>query len=251
MLTRRGLRLQPTVPDLLFPPDFTGEAADRLSEKLGHYGFRLFLRGAIQKTHGFTPEDATRYLSPAQSRAFADWLVSEGLAVKLSRRRYRFVRPARNFGGTLEWYVGRELERRLGFDVGVGLKCRARGVGGDLDVAAAAEGKLLYLELKSSPPKHLSVGEVAAFFERVRAVHPDAALFVMDTALRLSDKVLPMLVAELARRRGGAPVVPRRVHHEVWALTPHLYALNARPDLLANIGRAIAEALAALSPPPP
>ncbi|MFQ5973345.1 MAG: hypothetical protein ACE5Q3_13530, partial [Alphaproteobacteria bacterium] len=109
----------------------------------------------------------------------------------------------------------------------------------------------VYLEVKSSPPKHLSVGEVTAFFDRVRALRPDVALFVMDTALRLSDKVPPMLVTELARRQGGSADAPRRVARELWALTPYIYAVNAKPDLVADIGRAIAEGLLALSPAPP
>ena len=52
---------------------------------------------------------------------------------------------------------------------------------------------------RRSPPKHLSDGEVAAFFDRLRLLRPDVALFVVDTALRLGDKVVPMLGAELAR----------------------------------------------------
>lgn len=36
-----------------------------------------------------------------------------------------------------------------------------------------------YLELKSSPPRHLS--EPEAFFDRLQALRPDRALFVMDT----------------------------------------------------------------------
>ena len=79
----------------------------------------------------------------------------------------------------------------LGFDVAAGVKFPAPEVGGDLDVVAAAEGRLLYLEMKSSPPKHLAQDEVAAFFRRVRALRPHVAIFVMDTALRLSDKVSP------------------------------------------------------------
>src|SRR5713101_138495 len=59
-----------------------------------------------------------------------------------------------------------------------------------------------YLELKSSP-KHLTQGEVAAFFARVRRLRPDVAVFAMDTALRLSDRVLPLLVAELGSAAGG------------------------------------------------
>jgi hypothetical protein len=250
MLLRRGFRPSLARPDLPFPPDLDGDRAERLCARLGHYGFRLFLRGAIQRAEGFAPVEATRYLTPIQSKAHAEALVDLGLAERLARGRYRLVRPARSFGGTLEWYVARELRRRFGFDVASGLKFRARGVGGDLDIVAAAEGRLVYLELKSSPPKHLSGAEVAAFFGRLEALRPHIALFVMDTALRLSDKVLPMLLAEGAARRGGSAAEPRRVERELWALTPHLYAVNSKPDLLVNVGHAVAEGLRALSPSP-
>jgi len=245
MLVRRGF--QPTVAplDLPFPADLDGEAAERLAERLGHYSFRLFLRGAILRRGSFTPQEATRYLEAEQAAATAEELVALGLA---ERGRYRLCYRAHNFGGTLEWYVARELRGRLGFDVAVGVKFHAPEVGGDLDVVAAAEGRLLYLELKSSPPKHLAPDEVGAFFRRVRALRPHLAVFVMDTALRLSDKVLPLLQAELSTQ---PPPAARHVVREVWALTPHLYVVNARQDLMGNIALAIAEGLRALAPPPP
>jgi hypothetical protein len=58
-----------------------------------------------------------------------------------------------------------------------------------------------------------------------------------------------MLVAEVEHRRGEAMAAPRRLERELWALTPHLYAVNGRPDLMTNIGRAIAEGWRALAPP--
>ena len=147
MLARRGFKPTPAPLDLPFPTDLDGERVARLVDRLRHYGFRLFLRGAIQRPDGFSPAQATRYLTPAQSKAHAESLVDLGLGERLPRGRYRLVRPARSFGGTLEWYVARELRERLGFDTAAGLKFHARGVGGDLDVVAAAEGKLAYLEL--------------------------------------------------------------------------------------------------------
>jgi hypothetical protein len=249
MLMRRGLRPSKSHLDIPFPEDLEGETADRLAELLGHYAFRLFLRGAILHPQGFTPKEATQYLKRPQSRAYADLLVKHGLAQRTSRSLYRLLWTAKSFGGTLEWYVARELGRRFGFDVAAGVRFHARGVGGDFDVVAAAEGKLAYLELKSSPPKNLEAREVTAFFDRVSILRPDVTLFVVDTALRLSDKVLPMLVTELEHRRGGTTIVPRRVERELWALTPHLYAVNGKLDLIANIGRALAEGLLALSPP--
>lgn len=250
MLARRGFRTKPAVPDLPFPPDLEPAAADRLAEKLGHYAFRLFLRGAIQAPASFAPAEATRYLEPAQAKEASEALVRLGLAARLPAGRYRLIQTARSFGGTLEWYVARELRRQFGFDVATGLEFRAAGIGGDLDVVGAAEGKLIYVELKSSPPKNLSTAETTAFLDRLLALRPEVALFVMDTALRLSDKVLPMLVADLESRPGKAPVEPARLARGVWALSPHIYLVNAHRDLMRNIARAIAEGLRELSPLP-
>jgi len=249
VLARRGFRPSKARLDVPFPENLEEATAERLAELLGHYAFRLFLRGAIQKAEGFAAEEATQYLEPARAKAYAESLVELSLAERLPRGCYQLIWRAKSFGGTLEWYVARELERRFGFEVASGVRLHARGVGGDLDVVATAEGKLAYLELKSSPPKNLSDREVAAFFDRVYLLRPDLTLFVVDTALRLSDKVLPMLVAELERRRGETMLAARRLERELWALAPRLYAVNGRPDLMANIGRAIAEGWRALSPP--
>ncbi len=246
MLVRRGLRPRPAAADVPFPEKMTEDLSAALSEWLGHYAFRLFLRGAIQKSGGFLPRETTRYLKHEQSGNYAQALVNLGLAEKTSKGRYRLRRAASSFGGTLEWYVGRELEQRYGFSVATGIKLHTRGIGGDLDVVAAAEGKLVYLELKSSPPRNISVGEIAAFCDRLNLLRPDLALFVVDTALRLSDKILPMITDELDRR--GRHIRPKRIAAQLWALTPHLYVVNSSRDLMANIGKAIAAGLRALSP---
>jgi len=87
-----------------------------------------------------------------------------------------------------------------------------------LDVVAAAEGKLVYIELKSSPPKNLAASEISAFCDRLSLLCPDASLFVVDTALRLSDKVLPMLVTEFHQRR-FVESGPKRIASQLWELT--------------------------------
>jgi len=244
MLARRGFRPELSRPDLPFPRQLDADTAERLTERLGHYSFRLFLRGAIQRRGDFAPGEATRYLTASQEKALADALLALGVLVRTPRDRYRFVHRATSFGPTLEWYVARELRRRLGCDVATGVKFRAPGLGGDLDVIAALEGKLIYLELKSSPPKHLTPGEVAAFFARVRRLRPDVAVFAMDTSLRLSDRVLPLLAAGLDPK---CPA-PRRIERDLWTLTPHLYAVSAKADLVTNICRVVGEGLIALGP---
>jgi hypothetical protein len=171
-----------------------------------------------------------------------------GLAERLPQNCCRLIWPASNFGGTLEWYAAHELRRRFGFDVATGVKCHFRSLGGDFDVLAAAEGKLVYVELKSSTPKNLSATEIVAFFDHFYLLRSDVTLNVVDIALRLWDKVLPMLQDELCRPRVASAVVPKRIAQLLWALTPHLYAVNGRRDLMANIARSIAEGLRALSP---
>ncbi|ACG72862.1 conserved hypothetical protein [Anaeromyxobacter sp. K] len=250
MLVRRGLDPRLSRPDLPFDPALPAPALDAIAARLGHYAFRLFLRGAILAPAGFLPSEATRYVDAARARAMAEDCVALGLAERRPRGRYRLLRRARSFGGTLEWWVARELSSRLGLQVATGVRSGAPGVGGDLDVVAAAEGRLVYLELKSGPPKHLMAAEADAFVRRLRALRPDVALFAIDTALRLGDKVLPLLGRALVGPGGAAPE-PRRVVRDTWALGPHLYVASAKEDLIENLSRALAEGLRALAPAPP
>ena len=105
-----------------------------------HDAFRLFVRGVIQHGDGFTPAETTSYLNAAQAQTFTQTLVALGVVAADGGDRYHLVRRAASFGGTLEWYVARELHRWLGFDVATGVKFHARGVGGDFDLVLAGEG---------------------------------------------------------------------------------------------------------------
>jgi hypothetical protein len=248
MLRRRGYRPRPWPPDLPFPPGLSEESVEAFARRLDHYAFRLFLRGALGQRGGFQPSRATRYVDGDTARGMAETLVALGLAEPAGRGRFRLLHPARSFGGTLEWYLARELRHRLGFDTAAGLRFSAPGVGGDLDVVAAAEGRLVLLEVKSSPPRQLEEAEVGAFFDRLDALRPDLALFVVDTALRLGDKVVPLLSSELARG-GGTSSRPRRLRREIWAIAPRLLAVGAKGGLLTSVEQAVAFGLRARTRP--
>lgn len=56
-----------------------------------------------------------------------------------------------------------------------------------------------------------------------------------------------MLTDELARRSETVPA-PCRIESELWTRGRHLYVVNSRPDLMTNIGCAIAEGLQAQHP---
>jgi hypothetical protein len=241
MLLRRGYRPRPWPPDLPFPPAYPPEQVEAFARQLDHYAFRLFFRGVLREPDGFVPSRTTRYVSGDAARAMAESLVALGLAEASARGRFRLLHPPRSFGGTLEWYLAHELRRRLGFDTASGLRFTAPGIGGDLDVVAAAEGRLLLFEVKSSPPRQLEEGEVRAFFDRLEALGPDLAFFVIDTALRLGDKVLPLLEAEIARR-GGTPAT-RRLRREVFTLAPRLFVVGAKGGLVTSVEQAVAAGL--------
>jgi hypothetical protein len=138
---------------LPFSSDISAETADALAERLGHYAFRLFVRGVIHHGDGFTPDEPTSYVSAAQARLFTETLVAPGVVAANGRDRYRLVRRAGSFGGTPEWYVGRELRRWLGFDVATGVKFHARGIGGDLDLVAGGRGEADLRQAQVVAPK--------------------------------------------------------------------------------------------------
>ena len=69
MLVRRGFQPSVAPLELPFAPELDEASAERISERLGHYAFRLFLRGAIQQRGSFTPEEATRYVEAEKARA--------------------------------------------------------------------------------------------------------------------------------------------------------------------------------------
>jgi hypothetical protein len=69
----------------------------------GPIAFRLFIRGVIHYGDGFMPDETTSYVSAAQVRTFTETLVALGVVAAGGRDRYRLVRHAGSFGGTVEW----------------------------------------------------------------------------------------------------------------------------------------------------
>src|SRR5439155_128489 len=117
-------------------------------------------------------------------------------------------------------------EPRLGPDelvVRAALRRRHAAHGGDYDVLACVEGEVAYVETKSAPPRQIDQSEVGAFLDRVDTLRPDLALFLVDTQLRMKDKLVPMFAAEVDRRRLGWDA--RRLEREIWRVGPEVYLL--------------------------
>src|SRR5512142_3392630 len=75
MLVRRGLTPRRARRDVPLPRDLDPAVRGAVAERLGHYSYRLFLRGAILARGPFDPATVTRYVSAERARAIADDLV--------------------------------------------------------------------------------------------------------------------------------------------------------------------------------
>lgn len=224
----RGDILVPAVPSL-----------DEYYSRLRKYSFRLFLRDVIRYRDGFTLDQVTRYATADVTAEYARYLVSKGILRSEGDRHTLTLGPVRSFGETLEWYVAEVLRREFGAEATWGVKFRRPKVGGDYDVIARIGGTLVYAEVKSSPPKQIYESEINAFLDRVEDLVPDMALFLMDTELRMKDKIVPMFENALAARSSPPPAV-ERMERELFQVGGRMFILNSREDIMQNIGTALA-----------
>jgi Holliday junction resolvase-like predicted endonuclease len=237
LLRRRGFTIYKKEPpdDLLLP---SSRFLNAYYEMLHKYSFRIFLRDVIGHSGPFTLEQVARYATPAVTRDYLDRLLS----IKLLRKSpggYTLTRgPVRSFGTTLEWYVAEVLRREFGSEAAWGVKFRRPKVGGDYDVIARFEGSLFYVEVKSSPPKQIYASEIAAFLDRVDDLGPETAVFLMDTELRMKDKIVPMFEEELAKRSSHPPQV-ERLERELFMIANRIFILNAKESIIGNIEQVV------------
>ncbi len=238
-LARRGLTLQRAEPleACCFPAGAEPAFLETLYGWLTKYSFRLVLRDMIREAEGFGLESLTRYCSRPQCERYVAQAVELGLVEPSGPERWRLAVGARDsFGETLEWFVAELFRREFGCEASWGITLQDTKHGGDYDVVTFVEGHLVYIEVKSAPPKHVVQTEVAAFFRRVRTLKPQMAVFFEDTELRMADKIVPMfeevLEAEYGPEAGGYQVV--RLQDELFHINHALYVVNARPDVAAN-----------------
>lgn len=236
LLRRRGFRVykQEHDRDLLLPAKKHHDEFYRLLQK---YSFRLFLRDVIRHQDRFTADQLTRYATSRTVRSYIERLLGLKLAEACAEG-YRLVhRPMLSFGPTLEWYVAELLQREFGAETLRSVKFRRPEVGGDYDVIARLGSALLYLEVKSSPPKQVHDSEVSAFLDRVDDLAPEAAVFLMDTELRMKDKLVPLFEKALEERGSDQRMV--RLEREIFSAGGRLFIVNAKESIAGNIGTVV------------
>jgi hypothetical protein len=237
LLKRRGFMVYKKEPseDLLIP---SKKYLHSYYQMLHKYSFRLFLRDVIKHQGLFTLEQVTRYATPGITKDYLDYLLS----IKLVKKRadvYSLTKgPVKSFGETLEWYIAEVFKREFGSEAVWGVKFKRPAVGGDYDVIAKFDGSLLYMEVKSSPPKQIYDSEIAAFLDRVGDLSPEIAIFLMDTELRMKDKIVPMFEAEMERRFPAHPPVAR-MERELFQIQNRIFIINAKESIVRNIEKAV------------
>lgn len=237
LLKRRGFRVYKKEPseDLLLPE---AELIDDFYSMLQKYSFRLFLRDVIKHQNLFTLERVTRYATAEVTGDYLRYLLAIRLAEKTAGG-YRLVkRPIKSFGETLEWFLSEIFRREFCADAIWGTKFKRPRIGGDYDLIAKVDGSILYMEVKSSPPKQIYQKEISAFFDRVSDLSPEIAVFFMDTELRMKDKIVPMFEEELRLRFSDPPEVIR-MEKELFQISDRIFIINAKDNIVRNIEKVL------------
>lgn len=237
MLKCRGFTVYKKEPgdDLIVPGK---KYADAFFEKLKKYSFRLFLRDVIKHQDSFSAEMVSRYATRRVSAQYIDFLVRAGIAEPFDNRWRLKKRPVKSFGATLEWFVAGLIEREFQAETIWGVKFRRPDIGGDYDLIARVESLIIYMEIKSSPPKQIYDREIAAFLKRAEDLAPDMSVFFVDTELRMKDKIVPMFEDALQKRyKEHIPV--ERIKKELFHVNRKIFIINAKGGIAANFGRVL------------
>ncbi len=239
MIRRRGFKIYKKEPlDDLFLPD--ERFIDIYYEMLKKYSFRIFLRDVIKNQPLFTIKEVSCYTTKEVTSKYISFLEKIELIVQENNAFKLLKHPIRSFGETLEWFVAEILKREFFMETIRGVKLKKRLVGGDYDLLSKFNGSILYMEIKSSPPKQIYNNEIGAFLERVADFLPEIAIFFVDTELRMKDKIVPIFEEEL-RARLHSSAMAIRIEREIFELSgdlkelPKIFIINSKDSIINNI----------------
>jgi hypothetical protein len=237
LLKRRGFRIYRKEPsdDLLLPED---KYISGYYEMMKKYSFRLFLRDVIKHQTFFRVENVTRYATSEVTADYVEYICSIGMIEHVPGGFRLASGLIKSFGETLEWFVAQIFKEEFGAEAVWGVRAKRPKIGGDYDLIAKVDGSILYMEIKSSPPKQIYQREISAFIDRVLDLHPEISIFFMDTELRMKDKIVPMFEEELKARHKEPPVVTR-MEKELFQIQDKIFIINAKDSISSNIEKVL------------
>jgi len=240
MLKMRGIDIfrKNPVDRLFFLSTLTFSHRTRFYEMMKRYSFRLVLRDIIKHQDQFRVRDLIHYCSPRVAKGYCDFLEEMGAIAKKGRGKYRTeVSPIYSFGPTLEWFIAEMFKREFASPALYGVSVKKTRSGGDYDVISSWNQRLVYVEVKSSPPKGVELGEVTTFFSRLEDLLPDVAILFNDTQLRMKDKLVVMFEEELERRYGKEAKTlhsVERLVEELFHIRHRIFIVNSKKDVGEN-----------------
>jgi hypothetical protein len=240
ILRMRGLRVFRKNPEdrLFFLPTLSPVRQTRFYEMMKRYSFRLVLRDMIKHPNGFGVTDLTHYCTADVARDYCDRLYRMGILKRKQTGHYQVqALPLSSFGSTLEWFVAQMFKREFSSPSLYGVTLKKTDSGGDYDVIASWNRRLVYVEVKSSPPRGIEQSEIFTFFSRIDELLPEVAILFNDTQLRMKDKLVVMFEEELKRRYGRKskalyPVI--RLVDELFHVRNRIFIINSRKDIFEN-----------------
>ncbi len=240
MLRVRGLEVYRKNPTekLFFPPDLPPLRKTQFYEMMKKYSFRLVLRDMIKYQDSFRIQDLTHYCSLKAALKYASLLCEIGVIVRKGKDAFRtLLSPLYSFGPTLEWFIAEMFKREFASPAIYGVSIKETRSGGDFDVIISWNRRLVYVEVKSSPPRGIEQSEVATFFSRIEDLLPDVAILFNDTQLRMKDKLVVMFEEELKKRYGrkSRPLYPvERLVEELFHVRDRIFIVNSKKDVVEN-----------------
>ncbi len=240
LLHMRGIKIFRRDPtdQLFFPSGLTPFYKTRFYEMMKRYSFRLVIRDIVKNQARFRTQDLTHYCSQKVAQGYCDLLFEMGAILQNGKGRYRTrISPLYSFGPTLEWFVAEIFKREFSSPAVYGVSLQKTPSGGDYDVIVSWNRRLVYVEVKSSPPKGVELSEISNFFSRIEDLQPDVAFLFNDTQLRMKDKLVVMFEEELERRYGkeskGLYPVERLVN-ELFHVRNRIFIVNSTKDVIEN-----------------
>ncbi|MGV8073882.1 MAG: hypothetical protein AB2L11_04920 [Syntrophobacteraceae bacterium] len=222
---------------VLLPPDSSPAREEIFYEHMRRYSFRLFLRELIRFPRGSDCTALSRYCSARTVRSYLKMLVGMNVVETAKDGGYRLL-PGQiiSFGPTLEWYVSKVFEREFLAPALFNIRLRNTRFGGDYDVISNLSGHLIYVEVKSSPPRGVELSAVSAFLKRLDDLKPHLAVFLVDTELRMRDKIVPLFL-EALEPLGEEPQKMRieQLSGEVFHIRHAIYLINSRKGIYSNL----------------
>jgi hypothetical protein len=237
LLKRRGFRIYRKEPsdDLLLPKK---EFRSNYYEMMKKYSFRLFLREVIKYQSFFKLENVTRYATTEVTKDYLEYMRKIDLVEKFLDGYRLSLGHIKSFGETLEWFLSETFRAEFAAEAIWGIKFKRPKIGGDYDLIAKVNGAILYMEIKSSPPKQIYQKEITAFFDRISDLLPEVGIFFVDTELRMKDKLVPMFEEDLKMKYVNPPRI-MRMEKELFHIEDKIFIINAKDSIAANIEKVL------------